>query len=257
MNAQESYSTDPILELRGVSKSFGGVQALDDVNISVSPGEILALVGDNGAGKSTFINVVAGNLSPDSCEYFYDGESVEVSSPNDATNLGIQTVYQDLALCDNLDAVENLFLGREPTGLGGRVQRAAAEQQAKRVLERVQLGEISLTRKVKAMSGGQRQKIAIARTLLYDPEVVILDEPTSALSIQAAQEVAELVEALAAEGLAVIVVSHDIRKFVMDYTDRINVLYVGRNAGEFRTADSSVEEVVNAMVGGHSEVTAP
>jgi simple sugar transport system ATP-binding protein/D-xylose transport system ATP-binding protein len=247
-------SREPILELRGVSKSFGGVQALDDVDISVVPGEVLGLVGDNGAGKSTLVKTIAGNLKPDACEYRFDGETVEVHQPSDATELGIQTVYQDLALCDNLDAVQNLFLGREPTGFGGRIRRAEAEQRAREVLRRLRLDSIQLDRPVRAMSGGQRQNVAIARTLLYDPEVVILDEPTSALSLSAMEEVAELVRALADEGLAVIVVSHDIHKFVLEYTDRITVLRLGQNAGEFRTDEVTAEDVVNAMVGGESGV---
>lgn len=246
-----------LLELRGVSKAFGGVQALDDVSIAVRAGEVVGLVGDNGAGKSTLVKVMAGNLRADTVEYEYEGRRVDVRQPSDATELGIQTVYQDLALCDNLDAVNNLFLGRELVGsswLGGRVRRAEAEKRAREVLQRLRLDSISLTRPVGAMSGGQRQNIAIARSILWHPKVVLLDEPTAALSLSAATKIGELCRSLADEGLGVIVISHDIHKFVMTVTDRIVVLRLGRLAGEFTTRDTTPQQIVSAMVGGDEGV---
>ena len=172
--------TEPILRLRGITKHFGGVKALTDVSLDLEPGKVVALVGDNGAGKSTLVKVMAGVHRPDSGEYLFEGRKVEGATPASVADMGVQTVYQDLALCNNLDAVQNLFLGRELTGpwwTGFRVIRASAEKKAKDVLRRMRLDSISLSRNVGAMSGGQRQNIAIARSILWEPKVVLLDEP--------------------------------------------------------------------------------
>ncbi len=249
--------TQPILSLRGITKHFGGVKALTDVSLDLEPGKVVALVGDNGAGKSTLVKVMAGVHRADSGKYIFEGRDVEVTNPAGVAEMGVQTVYQDLALCDNLDAVQNLFLGRELTGpwyTGFRVSRAAAEKRAKEVLRRLRLDSISLTRNVGAMSGGQRQNIAIARSILWEPKVVLLDEPTAALSHSAAAQVGDLVRELAAHGLAVLVISHDIHHFVLDNTDRIEVLRLGRNAASFNSSDVTGEQVVNAMVGGNEAV---
>ncbi len=249
--------TQPILSLRGITKHFGGVKALTDVSLDLEPGKVVALVGDNGAGKSTLVKVMAGVHRADSGKYIFEGRDVEVTNPAGVAEMGVQTVYQDLALCDNLDAVQNLFLGRELTGpwyTGFRVSRAAAEKRAKEVLRRLRLDSISLTRNVGAMSGGQRQNIAIARSILWEPKVVLLDEPTAALSHSAAAQVGDLVRELAAHGLAVLVISHDIHHFVLDNTDRIEVLRLGRNAASFNSRDVTGEQVVNAMVGGNEAV---
>ncbi len=249
--------TQPILSLRGITKHFGGVKALTDVSLDLEPGKVVALVGDNGAGKSTLVKVMAGVHRADSGQYIFEGRDVEVTNPAGVAEMGVQTVYQDLALCDNLDAVQNLFLGRELTGpwyTGFRVSRAAAEKRAKEVLRRLRLDSISLTRNVGAMSGGQRQNIAIARSILWEPKVVLLDEPTAALSHSAAAQVGDLVRELAAHGLAVLVISHDIHHFVLDNTDRIEVLRLGRNAASFNSSDVTGEQVVNAMVGGNEAV---
>lgn len=246
-----------LLELRNISKTYGAVRALTDVNLHVGAGEVVGLVGDNGAGKSTLIKTMAGVIRPDSGDYVFEGEVRSVADPRDAQALGIQTVYQDLALCDNLDAVQNLFLGRELAGapiLGRRIRRAEQQQRAREVLKRLRLDSLSLTRPVAAMSGGQRQNIAIARAILWTPKVVLLDEPTAALSHSAAGRVGELIRTLADEGLGVIVVSHDIHHFVLDVTDRIVVMRLGRNAAEFRSRDVTGEIVVNAMVGGNEGV---
>lgn len=250
-------SDQPILELRGISKSFGGVRALADVDLSIRPGEVVGLVGDNGAGKSTLVKTMSGILRPDGGEILFEGKRVQMSGPTEAKDLGIQTVYQDLALCDNLDAVQNLFLGRELTGprlLGSRIKRAESESRAREVLKRLRLDSISLSRPVGAMSGGQRQNIAIARSILWTPKVVLFDEPTAALSHTAAEQVGKLIRQLADDGLGVLVISHDIHQFVVEATDRIVIMRLGRVAAEFRSAEVTGEQVVNAMVGGNKGV---
>ncbi|MGL4961608.1 MAG: ATP-binding cassette domain-containing protein [Inquilinus sp.] len=247
----------PLISMRNIHKSFGSLQALRGASVEVRAGEIVALVGDNGAGKSTLVKVMAGVHSFDSGEYEFGGVPVDIRSPSDATALGIQTVYQDLALCNNLDAVQNLFLGRELTGsgwFGRRIRRAECEVRAREVMARMRLGNLSLTRPVGAMSGGQRQNIAIARSILWKPKVVILDEPTAALSHSAAQQVASLIRSLADDGLGVVVVSHDIHHFVVNATDRIVVMRLGADVAAFRSGEVTGEQVVNAMVGGNEGV---
>lgn len=249
--------TEPILSLRGIYKSFGGVKALTDVSLDLVPGEVTALVGDNGAGKSTLVKVMSGVLRPDRGQYFFEGKEVHVHGPAEVSAMGVQTVYQDLALCNNLDAVQNLFLGREMTGPwwnGFRIRRADCEKRAKDVLKRLRLESISLSRHVGAMSGGQRQNIAIARSILWEPKVVLLDEPTAALSHSAAEQVGALVRELAGHGLAVLVISHDIHHFVLDVTDRIEVLRLGTNQASYASKEVTGEQVVNAMVGGNEGV---
>ncbi len=248
---------EPILSLRGISKSFGGVKALQDVSIDLVPGEVVALVGDNGAGKSTLVKTMSGVLRPDRGTYVFEGREVPFAGPAAVADMGVQTVYQDLALCNNLDAVQNLFLGRELTGPwwnGFRVRRAECEKRAKDVLRRMRLDTISLSRNVGAMSGGQRQNIAIARSILWEPKVVLLDEPTAALSHSAAEQVGGLIRELASHNLAVLVISHDIHHFVLDNTDRIEVLRLGQNVASFASRDVTGEQVVNAMVGGQDAI---
>lgn len=247
----------PLISMRNIHKKFGSLHALRGASIDVHAGEIVALVGDNGAGKSTMVKVMAGVHMATSGDYEFDGKPVKITSPTDANALGIQTVYQDLALCSNLDAVQNLFLGRELTGsglFGRRIRRAECELRAREVLTRMRLGNLSLTRPVGAMSGGQRQNIAIARSILWTPKVVILDEPTAALSHSAAEQVGALIRTLADQGLGIVVVSHDIHNFVVNATDRIEVMRLGANAASFRTGDVTGEQVVNAMVGGNEGV---
>lgn len=247
----------PIMEARQVTKSFAAVNVLKGIDLSLYAGQVVGLVGDNGAGKSTLIKALSGISRPDSGSILFEGREVDIKDPNTANSLGIQTVHQDLSLCDNLDAVQNLFLGRELTGswLGGsRVKRAEAEKRSKEVLTRLRLGNLQLTRNVGAMSGGQRQNIAIARSLLWTPKVVFFDEPTAALSHSAAEEVGRLIRQLADEGLAILVVSHDIHQFVLDVTDRIVVLRLGSVVAEFESKKVTGEQVVNAMVGGNEAV---
>jgi simple sugar transport system ATP-binding protein/D-xylose transport system ATP-binding protein len=245
------------MEVHQVTKSFAAVEVLRGVDLALHAGEVVGLVGDNGAGKSTLIKTMSGIVRPDSGSFTFEGKAVEIKSPNDATELGIQTVHQDLALCDNLDAVQNLFLGRELTGSvfsAFRLRRAEAEKRSREVLKRLRLENIALDRSVGAMSGGQRQNIAIARSLLWTPKVVFFDEPTAALSHSAAKGVAELIRQLADEGLAVLVVSHDIHQFVLEVTDRIVVLRLGSVAADFDSKAVTGEQVVNAMVGGNESV---
>lgn len=253
----ESTGGTPLISIRNIRKSFGSLHALQGASIEVHGGEIVALVGDNGAGKSTLVKVMAGVHSWDSGDYEFEGAPVNVKNPSDANALGIQTVYQDLALCNNLDTVQNLFMGRELAGpriFGRRIRRAECEVRAKEVMTRMGMGDLSLSRPVGAMSGGQRQNIAIARSILWTPKVVILDEPTAALSHSASAQVASLIRRLADQGLGVVVVSHDIHHFVVEATDRIEVMRLGTNVASFKSQDVTGEQVVNAMVGGNEGV---
>jgi simple sugar transport system ATP-binding protein/D-xylose transport system ATP-binding protein len=250
-------SGSPVMEARRVTKSFAAVNVLKGIDLSLYAGQVVGLVGDNGAGKSTLIKTMSGILRPDSGSFVFEGKEVDIKSPNVANTLGIQTVHQDLSLCDNLDAVQNLFLGRELVGSrfgGSRLRRAEAEKRSREVLKRLRLENLQLNRNVGAMSGGQRQNIAIARSLLWTPKVVFFDEPTAALSHSATDEVRKLIRRLADEGLAILVVSHDIHQFVLDVTDRIVVLRLGTVVAEFESKTATGEQVVNAMVGGNEAV---
>ncbi|MFC6878809.1 MULTISPECIES: ATP-binding cassette domain-containing protein [Actinomadura] len=233
--------------MRGIKKRYGGVQALDGVNLEVSAGEVVALVGDNGAGKSTLVKVVSGVTVPDAGEIAFGGRPVRVARPHDAQALGISTVHQDLALCENLDVVANLFLGSEKRrwGLLGhlRMERAARE-----LLASLDVRIRDIRAPVAALSGGQRQSVAISRALLGDPRLVLLDEPTAALGVEQTAQVLDLVRRLRDRGLAVVVISHNLAD-VRAVSDRIAVLRLGRDAGVFRTAETSREAVVAAITG--------
>jgi D-xylose transport system ATP-binding protein len=247
-------STDgAVLALEGVTKSFGPVQALDGVDFDVRSGEVVALVGDNGAGKSTLVKVVAGIHSADSGQILFEGSPVTISDPTDAVKLGIATVYQDLALCDNLDVVENLFLGREELAGGvGEVLRALdeldMEKRSHELLSNLAVTITDVRAEVGTMSGGQRQQVAIARSLLGDPKVVILDEPTAALGVRQTALVLELIKRLREQGHGVVIVSHNLAD-VFAVADRILVLRLGKRAADFETSRSSQEEVVAAITG--------
>jgi D-xylose transport system ATP-binding protein len=238
----------PLLELRGITKRFGAVRALNGVDFRVMPGEVVGLVGDNGAGKSTLVKVISGIQPSDDGEYLWDGASTRVISPQDATALGIATVYQDLALCDNLDVVENLFLGREPTS-GGLLDEVAMEDKANDLLAELSVTTIQSVRgEVGAMSGGQRQSVAIARSLLGEPRMVILDEPTAALGVSQTAQVLALIKRLKGRGLGVIVISHNLAD-VFQVVDRIFVMRLGTGGGEFDVASATQQEVVAAITG--------
>jgi D-xylose transport system ATP-binding protein len=246
-----------LLEVKGVSKRFGAVEALASVDFEVDAGEVVALVGDNGAGKSTLIKAIAGIQPGEEGRHFFDGEEVAVHSPTDATRLGIATVYQDLALCDNLDVVANLFLGQEeiergPQGSARVLDEIAMENRALELLESLSVTTLrSVRTEVGTLSGGQRQSVAIARSLLGDPRVVILDEPTAALGVAQTHQVLELVKRLRERGLGVIYISHNISD-IFDVADRIVVLRLGRRVAMFTTSQTTPDEVVGAITGSRT-----
>jgi D-xylose transport system ATP-binding protein len=237
----------PVLALKGVSKSFGAVQALTDVDIEVYPGEVLALVGDNGAGKSTLIKVLAGVHAASSGSIEFDGHAVSIHSPADARALGISTVFQDLALADNLDVVGNLFLGAEMKR-GVVMDEIEMEKRSWQLLAELSAKIPSVRNPVAALSGGQRQTVAIARALLGSPKVVVLDEPTAALGVAQTAQVLDLIKRLRERGYGVIVISHNMDD-VRQVADRIAVLRLGRNNGTFNTADVTMQDVIAAMTG--------
>lgn len=236
-----------VLELEHISKRFGAVQALSDVSMSVNAGEVVALVGDNGAGKSTLIKTIAGAHPRDDGAMLVQGEAVSPRSPMESVRLGIATVYQDLALCDNLDIVANLFLGRERQK-GGFLHPLDMEQIAVGLLDRLSVKIKDLRAPVSSLSGGQRQSVAIARSLLGNPRLVILDEPTAALGVEQTAEVLGLIERLRDDGHAVLMVSHNLAD-VFEVADRIVCLRLGRSVAEFPVDGTTEEEVVSAITG--------
>src|SRR5690349_22539478 len=243
----------PILELEGVSKRFGPVHALDRVDFAVNEGEVVGLVGDNGAGKSTMVKTIAGIHCPDGGQIKFEGKPVSITKPQDATELGIATVYQDLALCDNLDVVANLFLGREQVSAGpGQVSRqldeVKMEHETADLLSNLAVTIPSLRSEVGTLSGGQRQQVAVARSLLGEPKVVLLDEPTAALGVPQTKQVLELIRRLRERDLGVVVISHNLVD-VFEVADRVFVLRLGRAAGEFKAEDATEEHVVAAITG--------
>ncbi len=248
-----STGTEPLLALHGVSKRFGAVQALSGVDFDVRAAEVVGLVGDNGAGKSTLVKVMSGIYSADEGEYRFEGSVQRVSGPSDATALGVATVYQDLALCDNLDVVANLFVGREEIsgGVGGvlrSLDEASMEKQAAELLQTLTVRLPSVRQEVGTLSGGQRQSVAIARSLIGEAKVVLLDEPTAALGVAQTEQVLQLIRRLREQGLGVVVISHNLAN-VFDVVDRIFVLRLGRKAGVYEVGETSQEEIVGAITG--------
>lgn len=242
---------EPLLRLRGVEKHFGAVRVLHGVDLDVYPGQVTALVGDNGAGKSTLIKGVAGIHGFDGGSYRFEGREVQVSGPKQANALGIEVVYQDLALCDNLDIVHNLFLGRELTK-AGRLDEAEMERRAKETLAGLSVRTVkSIRQTVSSLSGGQRQTVAIARSVLWNSKLVILDEPTAALGVAQTEQVLKLVRRLADKGLAVLLISHNLND-VFEVADRVAVLYLGRMAAQVRAADVDRNDVVQLITSGRS-----
>ena len=240
---------EPIIELVGVKKSFGPVSVLKGIDLKVYPGRVTALVGDNGAGKSTLIKGLAGVQPYDSGEVLVDGTHRDLHSPREAGSLGIEVVYQDLALCDNLDIVQNMFLGREETSTGtfdeGRMEKEASDTLRSLSVRTVK----SVRQKVSSLSGGQRQTVAIARAVLKKARVVILDEPTAALGVAQTEQVLELVRRLADQGLAVVLISHNLHD-IFETATRITVLRLGRNVGIYERAATTQQEVVQAITAG-------
>src|SRR5881397_1539780 len=240
----------PLLAMSGISKSFGSVQALTDVDLEVRTGEVMALVGDNGAGKSTLIKCVAGIHPMDEGELIFDGEPVSIHGPKDAGKLGIEVVYQDLALCDNLDVVQNMYLGRETHDRFYILKEPPTEAKTRETLKSLAVTTIkSIRQAVATLSGGQRQSVAVARAVMWNSKLVILDEPTAALGVAQTEQVLELVKRLAEQGLAVILISHNLHD-IFAVADRITVLRLGRNAGIFERTKTTQDEVVKAITAG-------
>jgi D-xylose transport system ATP-binding protein len=245
----------PLLEARSICKRFGAVQALSDVDFEVYAGEVVGLVGDNGAGKSTLIKTLSGVHKPDSGTIFFERREVTINKPRDSTDLGIETVYQDLALCDNLDVVANLYVGRELTRFSiprlkrfSRLDEASMEKKSISLLEELHVPIPSVRTRIASMSGGQRQSVAVARSVMWDCKMVILDEPTAALGVEQTLQVKNLIHNLKKRNLGVVVISHNLQD-VFDTTDRIIVLRLGKRTATFTTKSTSIDQVVAAITG--------
>jgi len=250
MTTMTTSTTAPLLELRGISKHFGFVQALTDVDFEVRAGEVMALVGDNGAGKSTLIKCVAGIHASDGGEVVFDGHPVTIHGPKDAAKLGIEVVYQDLALCDNLDVVQNMYLGREAHDFFQRLREPEMERRTAETMTSLAVTTIrSIRQPVATLSGGQRQSVAVARAVMWNSRLVILDEPTAALGVAQTQQVLELVARLAEQGLAVVLISHNLHD-IFAVADRITVLRLGRNIGIYNRKQTTQQEIVGAITAG-------
>jgi D-xylose transport system ATP-binding protein len=242
----------PLLSLKGINKSFGPVHVLKDVNFDVYPGQVTALVGDNGAGKSTLIKCIAGIYTPESDEFLFEGKNVTIEGPRAATALGIEIVYQDLALCDNLDIVHNMFLGREEKK-GITLNETSMESLARKTLDGLNVRTVkSIRQTVSSLSGGQRQTVAIARAVLWNSKVVVLDEPTAALGVAQTEQVLNLVRRLADKGLAVVLISHNLID-IFQVADNIAALYLGNMAAQVKKSDVTTNQVIELITTGKSE----
>jgi D-xylose transport system ATP-binding protein len=246
----------PLVELRRITKTFGGVHAVESVSIEVGRGEVVGLLGHNGAGKSTLIKILSGVFPADSGEIRIDGQPLAIRSPRDAKAVGIETIYQNLALSENLDSVANLFLGREITGRFGFMNEEAMEMAARGTLERMKLRLPSLTNLVASLSGGQRQAVAIARAIHFNARVLIMDEPTAALGPEETRKVGMLIRELAGQGIGIILISHDIHD-AFGLADRLVVLKNGRLVGTVRPDDVSKDEVLSMIIAGAVPLRAP
>ncbi len=245
-------SEEPILALRGINKSFGPVDVLRSVDFSAAAGQVTALVGDNGAGKSTLVKCVSGTYAIDSGDYLFEGSPVTVHSPRDASALGIEIVYQDLALCDNLDIVQNMFLGRERRS-GITLDESSMEQSAEDTLRSLSVRTVrSVRQRVASLSGGQRQTVAIAKAVLWNSKVVMLDEPTAALGVAQTAQVLSLVRRLADRGLAVVLISHNMNE-VLQVADSIAVLYLGQMAAQVSRSEVNQQQLVELITTGQLE----
>jgi simple sugar transport system ATP-binding protein len=256
----EQQQRQPVLEARGLTRQFGHVTALDGVDFDVYPGEVVALIGDNGAGKSTLVKALSGNLELDSGTILFKGEPRTISSPTMASSMGIETVYQDLALAPHLDPVQNMFLGREVMRPGflrhlGFMDNSSMRAEAQQAFDRLGATVRSLTLPVGSMSGGQRQAIAIARAVHWASEVVFLDEPTAALGVRQTANVLSTIRRVAEQGVGVVFISHSM-PHVIDVSDRVQVLRMGRRVATYQTKDTSMEQLVSTMTGATGEVAA-
>lgn len=251
MHSEQQHQQTPVLSLTKVSKRFGAVAALTDIDLEIFPGEVVALVGDNGAGKSTLVKILAGVHSPSSGSIEFDGEHVDIPTPQAAQKLGIATVFQDLALCDNIDVVGNLFLGQE---IGpARLDEVAMEVRSWELLRQLSAKIPSVRIPIASLSGGQRQTVAIARSLLGNPKLIMLDEPTAALGVAQTAEVLNLVERLREQGLAVLLISHNMAD-VQAVADRVCVLRLGKNNGTYAIDEVTGDDLVAAITGARDNV---
>ena len=242
----------PLLSLKGINKSFGPVHVLKDVHFDIYPGQVTALVGDNGAGKSTLIKCIAGIYTPESGDFIFEGEKVTIDGPRAATALGMEIVYQDLALCDNLDIVHNMFLGREEKK-GITLNETSMESLARKTLDGLNVRTVkSIRQTVSSLSGGQRQTVAIARAVLWNSKVVVLDEPTAALGVAQTEQVLNLVRRLADKGLAVVLISHNLND-IFQVADNIAALYLGNMAAQVKKTDVTTNQVIELITTGKSE----
>lgn len=240
----------PLLEARGVSKHFGSVQALYKVDMTLYPGEVLAIVGDNGAGKSTLIKSISGNHRIDEGEFFFEGQPVKIHGPKDSADLGIEIVYQDLALCDNLTVTQNMFLGREESSRFGILTEPSMQRQATETMRSLSVTTLSsVNQNVAQLSGGQRQSVAVAKAVMWNSKAVILDEPTAALGVVQTRQVLDLVKRLSERGLGVIVISHNLHD-LFEIADRFLVLRLGQSVATYSREDTNQQEVVEAITAG-------
>jgi D-xylose transport system ATP-binding protein len=251
--AAPRVTTDTVLSLRGICKRFGAIAALTGIDLDVAAGEVVAVVGDNGAGKSTLVKVLSGVYTPDAGSIFFRGDRIRIPSPAAAHEMGIATVYQDLALCENLDVTANLFLGRELRPW--MLDAVAMEKESWRLLRELSVKMPTLDVPVAALSGGQRQTVAIARCLLGNPRVILLDEPTAALGVAQTAEVLDLIERLRENGLGVVMISHNMED-VRAVADRVAVLRLGRNNGVFDAREVSSQDIVAAITGAADNAVA-
>jgi len=239
----------PLVEMIGISLAFGGVQAVDQVSLDLYPGEVVGLLGHNGAGKSTLIKILSGAHQPDAGQIRIDGQSVKIDSPRDARDYRIETIYQNLALADNLDATANLFLGREIVTASGLLNDARMEAETRKVMRRLNPNFTALDSPVKSLSGGQRQSVAIARAVYFNARILIMDEPTAALGVHETQMVAELIEELKKEGLGIFLISHDTRE-MLSLCDRVSVMKNGALVGTERVEDVTEEDILAMIILG-------
>lgn len=244
-------STEPRVEMRGIEKRFGAVTALSSVNLWVDHGEVLGLVGDNGAGKSTLMKILAGALIPDAGALLIDGQSVSLQTPKDARSLGVEMIYQDLALCDDLDVASNFFLGREPKRFG-LLRLKDMHHEAAEDLEKLGIRIPSTEIAIRSLSGGQRQAVAIGRALSFRPRILIMDEPTAALGVHEVSVVLDLIRKVSANGVSVILVSHRLQD-ILDVCERVVVLYEGENVADLKVSDITIEDLVAHIVGGRRD----
>ncbi|MEL7180486.1 MAG: ATP-binding cassette domain-containing protein [Pseudomonadota bacterium] len=239
----------PLLEMRNISIHFGGIKAVDDVSIDVMPGEVVGLLGHNGAGKSTLIKILSGAYKKDAGEIFVDGKKVEINSPIDARAHNIETIYQTLALSDNLDAASNLFLGREITTKFGLVDDTAMEAESRKIMARLNPNFKRFSEPVRSLSGGQRQSVAIARAVYFNARILIMDEPTAALGVHETAMVADLIKELKAQGLGIFLISHDTRE-MMELCDRVSVMKNGQLIGTERVEDVTEDDILSMIIMG-------